>query len=207
MNMAGAVQSAKKQSLIHAGNSLSKTSWTRENSENFDTLHHNILLKRQQTTFRIPGSALQWLRSYIMNRSQVVVVNGISSIPKCLDFAVPQGLVPGPMLLFSTPSSLYASSAGVVVTFTSFQVTHSFSFLPLLLILAPSSNRQSSVSRLSQLAWVPTCSNVTMTKRWQLLSVPVPEQTSSVVSISRLIVIWFLFQPKVKNLRVVIESV
>ena len=34
----------------------------------FDTIDHNILLERLHTTFGISGSALQWLRSYILDR-------------------------------------------------------------------------------------------------------------------------------------------
>ena len=34
----------------------------------FDTIDHNILLERLHTTFGISGSALQWLRSYILGQ-------------------------------------------------------------------------------------------------------------------------------------------
>ena len=71
----------------------------------FDTIDHSILLERLHTTFGISGSALQWLRSYILDRLQVVVVNSIPSIPQCLIFGVPQGSVLGPILF----CSLYAA--------------------------------------------------------------------------------------------------
>ena len=74
-------------------------------SSAFDTTNHSILLERLQSTFGISGSALQWLRSYILDRLQVVVVNSIPSIPQCLIFGVPQGSVLGPILF----CSLYAA--------------------------------------------------------------------------------------------------
>ena len=64
----------------------------------FDTIDRSILLERLHTTFGISGSALQWLRSYILDRFQVVVVNSISSTPQRLDLGVPQGSVLGPTL-------------------------------------------------------------------------------------------------------------
>ena len=73
----------------------------------FDTIDHSILLERLHTTFGISGSALQWLRSYILDRFQVVVVNSISSTPQRLDFGVPQGSVLEPLLfvLYTQPVS------------------------------------------------------------------------------------------------------
>ena len=64
----------------------------------FDTSDHSILLERLHTTFGISGSAIQWLRSYILDRFQVVVVNSISSTPQRVDFGVPRGSVLGPLL-------------------------------------------------------------------------------------------------------------
>ena len=64
----------------------------------FDTIDHSILLERLHTTFGISGSVLQWLRSYILDRFQVVVINRISSTPQRLDFGVPQGSVLGSLL-------------------------------------------------------------------------------------------------------------
>ena len=80
----------------------------------FDTIDHSIFLERLHTTFGISGSALQWLRSYILDRFQVVVVNSISSTPQRLDFGVPQGSVLGPLLfvLYTQPVSRIVHQSG-----------------------------------------------------------------------------------------------
>ena len=76
----------------------------------FDSPGRSIFLERLHTTFGISGSALQWLRSYILNRSQVVV-NGVLSN---LDFGVPQVSVLGPMLFvfYTQPISLIVCQRG-----------------------------------------------------------------------------------------------
>ena len=64
----------------------------------FDTIDHGILLKRLETRFGVTGTALDWFRSYLIGRTQSVVVNGSSSEPKELLYGVPQGSVLGPIL-------------------------------------------------------------------------------------------------------------
>ena len=51
------------------------------------------------------GTALSWIRSYLSNRDQTVVVNGIKSEPFRLLYDVPQGLILGPILfvLYTEP--------------------------------------------------------------------------------------------------------
>ena len=51
--------------------------------------------------------ALSWFDSYVSDRSQSVVVDGLMSTPIPLLFGVPQGLVLGPVLftLYSQPLS------------------------------------------------------------------------------------------------------
>ena len=71
----------------------------------FDTLDHAILLRRVKSTFGILGLALSWFESYLSDRMQSVVVDGLMSTPIPLVFGVPQGLVLGPILftVFITP--------------------------------------------------------------------------------------------------------
>ena len=133
----------------------------------FDTLDHSILLGRLNVTFGISGSALQWVRCYIINRSETFVVNGMQFTPRRLDFGVPQGSVLGPILfvLYTQPVARFTHRPTKKnPTLTSFQTIHSFSMLPLLLSLVFLLNRQSSVSSMSKFGWIPTNSNSTTTK-------------------------------------------
>ena len=57
----------------------------------FDTVDHNILIRRLETTFGINGSALEWFRSYLRDRSMKVCVNGAYSERVVLEVSVPQG--------------------------------------------------------------------------------------------------------------------
>ena len=45
----------------------------------FDTIDRRILLNRFESTFGISGAALQWITSYLINRSQYVKLGDSSS--------------------------------------------------------------------------------------------------------------------------------
>ena len=69
----------------------------------FDTIDHNILLGRQEIRFAVTGTALNWLRSYLTNRTQTVAVGdplleGSRSAFVLLKSGIPQGSVLGPIL-------------------------------------------------------------------------------------------------------------
>ena len=53
----------------------------------FDTIDHKILINRLKNKYGISG--LEWLRSYLQERPQRVIVNGTYSDPKCNSFGVP----------------------------------------------------------------------------------------------------------------------
>ena len=64
----------------------------------FDTVQHQILLQKLQH-YGIRGIALDWFNSYLSNRKQFVVTNGMQSdILELSGYGVPQGSVLGPIL-------------------------------------------------------------------------------------------------------------
>ncbi len=85
----------------------------------FDTLDHTILLSRLESHFHITGPALLWIKSYLTNRTQSVLINGIRSQPVNPKFGVPQGSVLGPVLftLYVSPLSDIANQHDVMSHF------------------------------------------------------------------------------------------
>ena len=64
----------------------------------FDTVDHQILLKRLANRFGIQGTAHEWFRSYLSGHIQFVCVGKDHSTSRILECGVPQGSVLGPML-------------------------------------------------------------------------------------------------------------
>ena len=56
----------------------------------FDTVDHNILLKKLDH-YGIRGVANNWFKSYLSNRKQFVIINGVNSDLQSMKFGVPQG--------------------------------------------------------------------------------------------------------------------
>jgi hypothetical protein len=66
-------------------------------SKAFDTVNHNILLKKLEH-HGIRGVPLELFKSYLSNRKQYTYVNGSKSRESSIDIGVPQGSVLGPLL-------------------------------------------------------------------------------------------------------------
>lgn len=64
----------------------------------FDSINHEILLKKLKDQFGIHGVELKWFESYLMNRQQVCFVNGHTSLPKKMRCGIPQGSILGPLM-------------------------------------------------------------------------------------------------------------
>ena len=62
----------------------------------FDTVDHKILLSRLQYHLAINYIALDWCKSYLLNRPQHVCIGNAVAKPVILDYSVPQGSVLGP---------------------------------------------------------------------------------------------------------------
>ena len=64
----------------------------------FDTVDHEILLRRLETSFGLRGPVLSWFRSYLDGRTQFIRCSRTTSTPTLVLFGVPQGSVLGPIL-------------------------------------------------------------------------------------------------------------
>ena len=73
----------------------------------FDTIDHSILLARLSQYFGCSGTVLNWFKSYLQNRTQCVLINGVKSAKSKPNYGVPQGSVLGPVLftMYTRPLS------------------------------------------------------------------------------------------------------
>jgi len=81
----------------------------------FDTIDHDVLLKRLDQRFGVRDAASSWLRSYLTNRQQFVKLGCHSSAVMPCDSGVPQGSVLAPLLFtaYTAPVSDLIESFGV----------------------------------------------------------------------------------------------
>ena len=64
----------------------------------FDTVNHDILIRRLQTSYGVTGRALEWIRSFLSDRTQAVTFHGVTSVEARLTCSVPQGSALEPLL-------------------------------------------------------------------------------------------------------------
>jgi len=83
----------------------------------FDTVDHKILLRRLKESFGVRGQALQWLSSFLTDRTQAIAFAGSISTPQMLACGVPQGSVLGPLLfvLYTADVLKIAANHGVCI--------------------------------------------------------------------------------------------
>ncbi len=94
-------------------------------SKAFDRVwHQGLLFKLQQSG--ITGKLLNWLRNYLEDRKQCVVLNGMKSEPKSINAGVPQGSILGPIMfliyandiptILESSTKLYADDTSLYVS-------------------------------------------------------------------------------------------
>lgn len=99
----------------------------------FDTVDHNVLLKRLSSDFGFGDNVLAWLESYMTNRKFSVLINNCRSRTFYVLFGVPQGSILGPLLfiLYTKQLSAIASKHGLNIQLYADDTTLYISFRPL----------------------------------------------------------------------------
>lgn len=85
-------------------------------SSAFDTVDHDLLIKRLEQQCGFSGTVLKWCKDYLTDRSQAVVIGDTFSSSFSLRYGVPQGSILGPVLFLihtSSVSHIVASHTGV----------------------------------------------------------------------------------------------
>ena len=76
----------------------------------FDTVDHTILIKKLDY-YGIRGTALEWFKSYLSDRTQRVSINGELSKDREIKYGVPQGSLLGPLLFLIYINDIRFSSS------------------------------------------------------------------------------------------------
>ena len=76
----------------------------------FDTVNHNIIMKKKLEYYGMRGRIFNWLKSYLDNRKQNVHYNGYDSDKKIITHGVPQGSILGPLLFILYINDISRSS-------------------------------------------------------------------------------------------------
>lgn len=72
----------------------------------FDTVPHQRLLGKLES-YGITGKILNWIKEFLVGRSQQVQLNGVRSKEGAVTSGIPQGFVLGPILFIIYTSTIY----------------------------------------------------------------------------------------------------
>ena len=98
----------------------------------FDTVDHDLLLSRLKHRFGISDDAHSWIISYLKNRNQCVLIDGVKSKCHVLKCNVPQGSVLGPKFFkdYESPVGDIIRSFGLTAHFYADDTQLYISFAP-----------------------------------------------------------------------------
>ena len=75
----------------------------------FNTVNHEILLSKLKG-YKVKGSMLNLLQSYLYNRSQSTVINNVVSEREIVNVGIPQGSCLGPLLFLVYINDIFSST-------------------------------------------------------------------------------------------------